>query len=994
MNFSLTQLVLISLAYLLVLFGSAHAAENNWIPKKLVKHPLTYVLSLGVFAGSIAFYGALDLAYHYGSNYLLFFVAASAAFLLAPLLLSPLQRIAEVHSLGSIADIFAFRYPGNWVGGTVTLLMLIGVLPLMALQIQAVAVTLTLLNQDFSRDVLALGFCLMMMLFGILFGARHVSTRDKHEGLVCAIAVESLVKLFAMVFIAMFAVYAVFDGPTMLQHWVTENSSRLTETQTTLTEGPARSLLLIFFAGAVALPHIHHMRVTENIEPGALAIARFGFPLFLLLMSLTIPPVLWAGIKLDLPVAPEYFMVALGLHADSSLLVTLAYIGGLSAASGVLIVITLALSSMTLNHILLPLPIYKATQSEHFFNWLLYSRRFLIAAIILLAYGLFVVMDGRQNLASLGIVTFVAAVQFLPGLLGAFIWRGASTSGFMCGLCAGFTVWFAMLMLPLTIDIYSNLQFSAVTLLADLPAVNWHRAVIMSLTANLLLYVVVSFFSTKTVEEDRAAELCLSDSIIHPQRRALQASTISEVKQSLVPLFGASAADAGVNQAMSDLNLSPDERRPEALHRLRDYIEANLASLLGQTIARTIVDAYVPYQPGQSTPIAENIHSIESRIETSRTKLTGLAAELDNLRRYHRQTLRDLPVPVCSIDSHQHILSWNIAMEKLTAVDSEQIIGHQLDTIPQPWRTTLDEFFRGNKTHLLKKQVRAEGITLLLNLHKVAIEERDSRDQSLVIVIEDITDIQSLQDKLVHNERLASIGQLAAGVAHEIGNPVTGIACLAQNLKMETPDQALQEMSDQILDQTERISAILQSLVNFAHTGRRITGLEYQSVNLGECIRQAVHLLSLNPENRGISFTNNCGDDIEVIGDEQRLSQVFVNLLTNACDVSQKSGKITIVSRSKDDAVLVDIKDEGPGISEANLNQVLEPFYTTKEPGQGTGLGLAIAYTIIQEHNGDIYIQSPITPDLRGTCVTVQLPKSAGPDIQDDSVPESDALDG
>lgn len=994
MNFSLGQIFLISLAYLSILFGSAYAAQRGWISKKLVRHPVTYVLSLGVLTGSIAFYGSIDLAYHYGSNYLLYFVGASAAFLLAPLLLSPLQRIAGAHNLGSIADIFAFRYPGRWVGGTVTLLMLIGVLPLIALQIQAVAVTLTLLNQELSRDILALGFCIMMMLFAMLFGARHLSTKDKHEGLVVAIALESLVKLLSMIIIAVFAVYTVFDGPVHLQQWVAENSSRLTEIQSTLGSGPARSLLLIFFAGAVALPHIHHMGVTENSEPRALASARWGFPLFLLLMSLTIPPVLWAGLKLDLPANPEYYMVALGLHDNNPTMVIIAFVGGLSAASGVLIVITLALSSMTLHHIILPL--YRPTQPEKFFTWLLYSRRLLIAAIILLAYGLFVLMDGEQNLASLGIVTFVAALQFLPGLFGAFFWRGASKIGFLCGLVAGFTVWFAMLMLPLTIDIYSSLQLSDIPFYTDLPSINWHMTVVLSLTVNLCFFICVSYFSKKTVEDYRAAEICLSDSIIHPHRTALQASSITEVKQSLALIFGRSVSNAGVDQALSDLELGPDEQRPGALHRLRDHMEANLSSLLGQTIAGRIVDEYLPYKSDASAPVIENMHTIESRIETSRTPLTGLAAELDNLRRYHRQTLRDLPVAVCSIDSHQNILSWNIAMEELTAIDSEQVIGHKLDTIPEPWLTVLDEFSRGNKTRLLKQQLRSGASTHILNLHKVAIEERDSRDQNLVIVIEDITDIQILQDKLVHNERLASIGQLAAGVAHEIGNPVTGIACLAQNLIMETPNPDVQEMSSQILDQTERISTILESLANFAHTGRRMTDFDEEPVDIGRCINQAIHLLSLNQENRNINFTNNCQEDLRVVGDEQRLSQVFVNLLTNASDASQRDGKITIDSRSTDDAIFVDIKDEGHGISDAHLKQVLEPFFTTKDPGKGTGLGLAIAYTIIQEHKGDIHIQSPIKPDSRGTCVTVQLPRFIATDFHPGSKPDriSHAADG
>ena len=216
MTFSITQLFSIGFIYLTVLFGSAYATEIGLLPRALTHHRLTRVLALGVFAGTICFNGTLGLASQYGASYMLYFLGASAAFVAAPILLAPICRIALTHKLGSIADVFAFRYPAPWVGGVVSVFMLIGLLPLIALQIHAVSTTVHLLNQEFSEDVLAIVFCSTMTLFAILFGAMHLSTRDKHQGLVVAMGLESIIKLVALITIAIYAISEVLDRKSVV----------------------------------------------------------------------------------------------------------------------------------------------------------------------------------------------------------------------------------------------------------------------------------------------------------------------------------------------------------------------------------------------------------------------------------------------------------------------------------------------------------------------------------------------------------------------------------------------------------------------------------------------------------------------------------------------------------------------------------------------------------------------------------------------------------
>jgi signal transduction histidine kinase/Na+/proline symporter len=982
--FTLAQLFLTGIVYLTILFGTAYATEKGWLPLSLTQHPATRILALGVFAGAICFNGALGLAATHGSGYLLYFLGASAAFIIAPVLLNPLSRIALTHRLGSLADVFAFRYPAPWVGGMVSLLMLLGLLPLIALQIHAVSVTVHLLNQELSEAVIAIGFCITMTAFAILFGARHLSTRDKHQGLVVALGLESIIKLVAFVVLALYCVVSVFGGFADMNAWLMAHHAELSRAQNHLDQGGSRSLLLVFFAATVAMPHLYHILLTENDDATSLRSARWGFPVYMLLVSLCIPPIVWAASFLDVDTPPEFFAVGIGLSLDSRTVAMLAFIASVAAASGVLIVSTLALSSMTLNHLILP--VYRPGWGGDIYAKLLSTRRLLIAGIILAAYGVYRLLATDQTLISLGIVAFVAVLQFLPGLIGTFYWRRASKAGLLAGLLAGYGVWFVMLFYPL-IDhlVYSGNWSYPIAALngAGLPPIDhqiWHFAILGSLATNCALFVFFSWLYDPSVEETRAADNCMSNSFARPFQGIVQARSVTEIETSLALVLGETASRREVNLVLTELRLSKDERRPHALSQFRKKMETNLSSTLGQTIAHRLIGRFIPFESPTQLPAFESVLSIETRMEDFRSQMTGLAAELDGLRRYHRQILQDLPTAVCSIGLDRSVLIWNRAMERLTAVPAEGTIGSSLQGLNGEWFVLLNEFANGNTTHQLKTEVVIDDQVFLLNLHKASIDSVPAAQGDVVIVIEDITEEQILEEQLLHNERLASIGQLAAGVAHEVGNPITGIACLAQNLLMETSDPELQELGHQILDQTKRVSHILQSLVNFAHSGKADLHRPREPVDVRQCIYEALSLLTLSHASHDIEFTVHFPLETYVIGDAQRLSQVFINILTNARDASKPGDLVKISGYQQDNIVNITIADQGHGVSSDNLNRMFEPFFTTKDPGQGTGLGLAITTTIIDEHHGAISASS--AGNGLGTHIKITLPLYLSGEIQ------------
>jgi PAS domain S-box-containing protein len=973
MSFSFSQLLLVSVSYLLLLFGVAWLSERSFVPQKVVHHPAIYTLSLGVYASAWAFYGSIALAQQYGYGFLAYYMGVAGAFMLTPVLLQPILRITRTYQLASLADLLAFRFRSTWAGALTALFTLLGVLPLLALQIKAVADTVGILTLEPVQDKVAMVFCVLIALFTILFGARHIAAREKHEGLVFAIAFESVIKLVAISAIALYAIYGVFGGLDELGLWLKLNQGALENMRSPIEDGPWRTLLLVFFASAVVMPHMYHMIFTENLSPRSLGTASWGLPLFLLLMALAVPPILWAGLTLQPNTATEYYAVGISVASGSKLLTLLAYVGGLSAASGLIIVMTLALSGMALNHLVLPL--YQPPANGNIYRWLKWTRRSLIILIILCSYGFYLLFDNQQALSALGLSAFVATLQFLPGVLAVLYWQAANRQGFIAGLLTGMGIWVAGNLLPLFYQ-SEGIIWQVLDMRMTLNDESWHLIAIGSLAANVLVFTVVSLFSKTSPEEAGAAAACTLNNVSRPQRRELQALSPQEFATELAKPLSAIIAQREVEQALRDLHLPFDESRPYALRRLRDRLEANLSGLMGPSVAQDMIKTFLPYKSGPEGSTSEDIQFIETRLEDYRSRLTGLAAELDALRRYHRQTLQELPLGVCSLAKDREILMWNRAMEELTGIPSASAVGSRLESIEEPWRNLLQSFIELRIEHLHKQHLVINGQIRWLNLRKAAINEPLAPDHSgLVILLEDLTDTHLLEDKLVHSERLASIGRLAAGVAHEIGNPVTGIACLAQNLRYEhEQDAEVTEISSQIIEQTQRISRIVQSLMSFAHAGPQQQAED--PVCLANVAKEAIALLSLNRESVDVEFFNLCDPEHWIKGDPQRIAQILINLLSNARDASLAGGTIRISTSATEHQIVLSVEDEGSGISKEIAGRLFEPFFTTKDPGQGTGLGLALVYSIVEEHYGQIAIDSPLDPlKQRGTRFRVTLPR-------------------
>jgi len=981
--FPLWQLFLAGVGYLLLLFLIAYAAERGWIGRHLIHHPLTYVLSLGVYATSWTFYGSVGYAQDHGYGFLTIYLGVTLAFILAPVLLRPILRLVREYQFSSLADLLAFRYQSQLTGVLVTLFMLAGSLPYIALQIRAVTASLQVLTQESTPALIALGFCVTLSLFAILFGARHISAREKHEGLVLAIAFESLVKLFALLAVGLFALFGLFEGPDGLSRWLRQHPEALAALHTPVREGPWATLLLLSFCAAFLLPRQFHMTFTENLSRRALNVASWGFPLYLLLLNLFIPVILWAGQAHVPHSSADLYVLSITLTGHSGLLPVFTFIGGLSAASAMMIVTTLALAAMCMNHLVLPavFPPRLGPQTD-LYAWLLWGRRLLIGAIIAAGYGFYLLLEKNQGLAQLGLISFVAVAQLLPGIVGLLFWRNATRTGLVLGLLVGGGVWAITLIIPLLQR--SGLletQFDPLAAIGADPSQPWGTVTLWSLSLNALLFAVGSLLTRPSSEEVEASRACCRDPLELPTG-LLVASSPQQIEEQLARVTGPEMAAHEVARALTDLRLDPDEQRPGELRRLRERIERNLTGLVGPMLARMIVDERLSLDQHSRLALTDSVRYIEERMRLSRTRLQGLAAELDALRRYHQQVLRDLPLGVCAITPERVVVSWNQALSELTGLGEAEVTGRQLQQLPEPWSGLFGSFLDTQERHLRKVKVRFSQQVHLLNLHKAAIDEQpdDWRTPGAglagsVLLVEDLTELYTLENELTHSERLASVGRLAAGVAHEVGNPVTAIACLAQNLvgeleAGEEDPEFTRESLLEVLQQTGRISAIVQTLVSFSHAGAHQEEVNHP-IRPTQAIEEALRLVRLSKEGKRLHYDLNCVGDWQVLGDHQRMVQVFVNLLTNACDASPVGASIDIDARPEGRLLRITVADQGRGIADEHLDRIFEPFFTTKAPGEGTGLGLPLVYNIVQDHGGTIHIDSE---EGYGTRVTLRLP--------------------
>jgi Na+/proline symporter/signal transduction histidine kinase len=460
-------ILLVSLSYLGTLFAIAYYADwRSDLGKSVISNPYIYTLSIAVYCTAWTFYGSVGRAAETGIGFMPIYLGPTLMAALWWFLLRKMIRIAKVYRITSIADFLASRYgKSSLIGGLVTIIAVVGIMPYISLQLKAVSTSYTVMLhypdlamiQEHKTSIWtdnAFSVAMIMAAFSILFGTRHIDATERHEGMVAAIAFESVVKLLAFSAAGIFITFVMFDGPVDLFDWVSHypETSKLMQLEV-LPGGYSNWLTLIFLStmAIMFLPRQFQVLVVENVNEEHVRKAAWLFPLYLLAINIFVLPIAFAGMLLfpEGQVAPDIFVLAVPLTEGQEILALFIYLGGLSAATGMVIVATIALSTMVCNDLVMPVLLRMlAIQQVDLSRVLLFIRRCSIVVVLLLGYLYYRFIGESYTLVTMGLVSFAAAAQFSPAILFGVFWKDASRRAAICGLSAGFIVWFYTLLLP------------------------------------------------------------------------------------------------------------------------------------------------------------------------------------------------------------------------------------------------------------------------------------------------------------------------------------------------------------------------------------------------------------------------------------------------------------------------------------------------------------------------------------------------------------------
>ncbi|MDH4232359.1 MAG: histidine kinase, partial [Nitrospirota bacterium] len=458
-------ILLISFGYLGILFAVAYYGDKRAdAGRSIISNPYIYTFSIAVYCTGWTFYGSVGRAAATGVGFLPIYFGPTLAALLWWTVLRKMIHLSKAFNITSIADFIASRFGKSaGIGGLVTIISVVGIMPYISLQLKAISSSFNVLfnyhglqgvsEVSLGHDT-ALYVALILAIFSILFGTRHIDVTERHEGMVAAIAFESIVKLLAFTAVGIFATFVLFNGPADLFSQAVQLPELLQLMGMETLPGGYVSWIALTFISMTAimfLPRQFQILVVENVNEEHVRTAMWLFPLYLFAINLFVIPIAFAGVML-FPVGtldPDTIVLTLPLSQGRNILALFVFIGGLSAATGMVIVESIALSTMLCNDLLVPILLrVKLLHRENMGGMLLGIRRGSILVLLLLGYLYFRLIGESYALVSIGLVSFAAAAQFAPAILFGIYWKGASRSGAFAGLFAGFAVWMYTLVLP------------------------------------------------------------------------------------------------------------------------------------------------------------------------------------------------------------------------------------------------------------------------------------------------------------------------------------------------------------------------------------------------------------------------------------------------------------------------------------------------------------------------------------------------------------------
>lgn len=694
-------------SYLLLLFGIGYYANRRKEEgRSIVANPTFYFLCIAVYATTWTFFGSVGKAATSGIDFLLIYLGPSLIAFSWWFLLRKIVRIAKEQNITSIADFISSRYgKSQWLGALITVISILGIMPYIALQLKAISKAYSLITGNY--DVLLLGSGLgtlihpgfitavVLSLFSIIFGARRLVSSERHEGLMAAIAVESTIKLLAFLTVGLYVCYGMFDGVLDIFSRAHQQYPELLYRLSTLGEPGETSFLGVFtmlflsMSAIMFLPRQFHVMVIENSSEDHIRQAMWQFPIYLFLINLFVFPIALAGILTTGSTSgADYFVITLPLQSGHKWLALLIFLGGFSAAAGMVVVESVAIATMFLNHLLMPI-VVKVKPRNWFPFMLINFKRGAIILVIFLGYFYQWVVGETYMLVNMGLISFVAAAQFVPAMIGGLYWKRGNKIGAITGISLGFIIWAYTLLLPslvrsgwLELSIVDQGPFGIALLkpteLFGLSGVDmWSNALFWSLFFNLAGYLICSIVLEQNERELEQARKFVE--VFTPpdanrrweRKRLSKPITIMQFVNLMSKFIGEQQAHAAIADYLGDREIDEKGRVSEfEMGNLKRFVEKTLAGSVGSAAAGAIVESYLSDIGTQMESFYDIFSNVRSSLAESREALYVRlrASELINRNLDLQVIIEDV------LDLLQQEFKFEIALLRLLDKDGNLVI--------------------------------------------------------------------------------------------------------------------------------------------------------------------------------------------------------------------------------------------------------------------------------------------------------------------------------
>ncbi len=655
---------IVSLLYFGLLFAVAYYADKcRERGRSIISNSYIYSLSLAVYLTSWTFYGSVGRAATSGLDFLPIYLGPTMIAFTWWFLLRKIIQVSKEQNIVSIADLISSRYgKSQALGSVVTVFAVLGIMPYIALQLKAVANTfdhLTFHPEKLSRGLnyllpsvpitfdTAFIVALLLGLFGVLFGARTLDATERHEGLVAAVALESIVKIIAFVAVGLFVTYGLFDGFTDI---FTKFSQQFPERQYLLHLDPEHTpysrwftLTVIAMMAFMFLPRQFHILVIENSNIDHIKKAMWRFPAYMFVINLFVIPIALGGLLLsngDTSNA-DYFVIDLPLQTGHPYLALLVFIGGFSASAGMVMVSSVALSTMILNHIVMPVILKFKLAERNISKILINIKRLGIMAVIFLGYFYYRIIGESYALVNIGLISFMAATQFAPSLIGGLYWRRATRRGAIIGLSLGFVVWFYTLLIPsfvrsgwLQSDILDQGLFG-ISVLRPLELFGltgfdiWTHSLFWTMFFNVGAFLTLSLLSKPSrIEIEQAGKFIDGPDhspAIFARERIDRAPTIVEFVDLMAKFIGEEQAHLAITNYLGDREIDSKGSLSEyEIPELKQFTERTLAGSVGAAPAKIIIENYLETRGSTMQDVFDIFGTVTLSRSASREQLSIL----------------------------------------------------------------------------------------------------------------------------------------------------------------------------------------------------------------------------------------------------------------------------------------------------------------------------------------------------------------------------------